>query len=132
MNRFRLRKIPAIPLMVILLAVFCFALDAFSGVDEGTVTDPAFSATSRNPVLFDHEAHMDAAGVTDCNTCHHVFEDGAFVEEDSSEGMTCSECHLGEKGETLPLIKAYHQRCKSCHLEQEAGPVTCAGCHPAP
>jgi hypothetical protein len=45
--------------------------------------------------------------------------------------LRCSDCHHRETGfPTRPLMKAYHDLCKSCHLENKAGPVTCGECHP--
>ncbi|TWI68890.1 class III cytochrome C family protein [Desulfobotulus alkaliphilus] len=115
-----------------ILGLIVFSLNAFSGIDEGTVTDPAFERKTRGTVAFDHDMHMDAPGVMDCATCHHYYEDGVLIEFQSSEGLSCSECHMGSGGDTLPLIEAYHQQCRSCHIEQQAGPVTCAGCHVKP
>ncbi|MCW7753632.1 cytochrome c family protein [Desulfobotulus sp. H1] len=127
-----LKKSVAFLSVVGVLACIVFSMNAFSGIDEGTVTDPAFERKTRGAVFFDHDMHMDAPGVMDCATCHHYYEDGELVEFESSEGLSCSECHMGDGGNTLPLIEAYHQQCRSCHIEQKAGPVTCAGCHQAP
>lgn len=127
-----LQKISGILLVFVLLGLAVFCLDAFSGIDEGTVTDPAFSRKTRGDVLFDHERHMEAAGVTDCASCHHMYEDGELLVSESSEGVSCSECHAGKDQDLLPLIEAYHQQCRGCHVEQKSGPVTCAGCHGTP
>jgi hypothetical protein len=35
--------------------------------------------------------------IEDCNECHHVYEDGEKLEDESSEDSSCSECHE-EKG----------------------------------
>lgn len=127
-----LKKSMAVLLFIAILGLMVFSINAFSGIDEGTVTDPAFSRKSRGDVFFDHEMHMETAGVVDCATCHHVYEDGKVLEFESSEGVSCSECHMGKDGDILPVIEAYHQQCRSCHIEQKAGPVTCAGCHKTP
>ena len=118
---------------IALVFVLIAAATAFSGINEGTVGDPAFEKKARPVVSFDHGAHMDYAGVEDCNTCHHVFdEDGVFLEDESSEDSSCSECHLEDGADTMELMAAYHDRCITCHTNEQAGPVTCNACHAKP
>jgi hypothetical protein len=56
--------------------------------------------------------------IEDCNECHHVYEDGEKLEDESSEDSSCSECHE-EKG----------SGCKGCHHENKKGPIMCGQCH---
>lgn len=46
----------------------------------------------------------------------------------------CTPCHTSPDGgaiETLDKEKA-HQMCKTCHIEQQAGPTECRQCHQKP
>lgn len=95
---------------------------ALSQEDVKEVNDPAFTSHTRPMVPFVHDAHNEKAGIEDCAKCHHG-PDGT-----TSEGQACSECHMTGKS-TRPLIKAYHGRCRSCHLEEKKGPVQCGECH---
>ncbi len=74
------------------------------------------------PASFDHELHQRIAG--DCTVCHHRSGD---------KTPPCKECHeapfnpdnLNKPG----IAHVYHLRCISCHIENEAGPTECTGCH---
>ena len=113
-------------LLVLALAVF----SAWSQEDIEAVNDSVFSDRMRPPAVFRHDEHNEAAGIEDCTACHHLYEDGELVEDESSEDMECSECH-GNSGDGYPMdvVAAYHLRCKGCHLEEKAGPVMCGECH---
>jgi len=109
---------------------FIVTFSAFCQENSGFVSDPAFHGRIRPPVRFLHDDHNEAAGITDCAVCHHVYEDGKKVEGDMSAGMACSECHVSEKNDTgMDLIRIYHLQCRSCHIREKAGPVTCGQCH---
>ena len=128
-----MKKKIAIRIALALTFVFgCLIGTARSQEDITQVQDPAFSRTLRPAVPFEHDAHNEKAGIEACNVCHHVVEDGKVVEDESSEGTACSECHAG--GETgglqLPVVRAYHLRCRGCHMENQAGPILCSECHP--
>ena len=92
----------------------------------------AFDSPRRSPAPFFHDEHNEAAGIDDCAVCHHVFEaDGTKSEFDSSEDQSCADCHeLQDVDATPGLRKAYHKRCKGCHLDQRSGPIVCGQCHP--
>ncbi|RLA92100.1 MAG: hypothetical protein DRG25_06830, partial [Deltaproteobacteria bacterium] len=65
-----------------------------------------------------HNLHADAAG-GDCGICHHT-----------GDMTSCRNCHGKKDGdETLSFRKAAHISCIQCHLEYEAGPSSCKGCH---
>ncbi len=108
----------------------CFAvISGFSQEDVVKVKDSAFGVRLRPPVKFLHEEHNEKAGIDDCTECHHVWENGKKLEDESSEDRECSECHM-ENGKTrMDLIKAYHDNCKGCHKENKKGPVMCGECH---
>ena len=118
-------------LLIAVFALIVLVVASYSQEDVTTVNDSAFERHMRPAVLFSHDAHNEQAEIEECNECHHVYENGKKVEEDSSEDSECSECHVSEE-ENYPisLVKAYHINCKGCHLEKKAGPVMCAECHP--
>lgn len=89
---------------------------------------------SRPGVTFPHELHMDSI---DCLDCHHDYQDGenllddSELEEDGS--AACSACH--SKSATIDLKTAYHRQCIKCHRtwnreSDGALPITCRDCHP--
>jgi hypothetical protein len=118
-------------IFIVAASIFFVAFSGYSQEEVTTVDDSALAKKMRPPVPFAHDEHNEAAEIEDCNICHHVFEDGKPVEDDSSEDSECSECH-GSEEENYPmeLVKTYHLQCKNCHLEKKAGPVLCAECHP--
>lgn len=119
--------------MAILFAavLIFFGMTAFSQEDVETVEDSAFLERMRPPVPFKHDEHNETAEIDECTDCHHTYEDGKLVEDESSEDMECSECHASEEDSySISLVKAYHINCKRCHLEKKIGPVMCAECHP--
>lgn len=94
------------------------------------VQDEGYTRTVRPDPRFVHDEHNELAEIEDCNVCHHVWQDGELVEDESSEDQACSECHLAaDATNTLSLTRRYHQQCKSCHQEKKKGPVMCADCH---
>lgn len=113
-----------------LAAVIFAAFSCYAQEDVKKVEDSAFKHQMRPAVPFVHEAHNEKAGIEDCSTCHHVFQNGKKLEGGSSEGRQCSECHMAKGSNSMDLIKAYHDQCKGCHMAKGKGPVTCAECHP--
>ena len=98
--------------------------------DMRVVDNDAFRAPQRPPSVFVHEAHNEAAEIWDCNVCHHVYEDGRLLADESSEDLRCSDCHSEEGGDGQPaLMEAFHRQCKGCHERQGKGPVMCGECH---
>jgi len=104
-------------------------MNCFSQDGTVVVEDTAFEIQARPPAAFLHDTHNEKAGIDDCITCHHVYEDGQIT-DDSSEDMECSFCHLKRANHNkMALIKAYHSRCKGCHLKLKNGPFLCGECH---
>lgn len=94
------------------------------------IDNSVFSKITRPPAVFEHDSHNEKSGIDDCIECHHVYEDGKRLEDESSEDLRCVDCHDGSKdGAALSLRKAYHQNCKGCHLERKDGPILCGQCH---
>ena len=89
---------------------------------------PAFSQEDMEVV--DNDEHNEIAQIEDCSECHHVYENGEKLEDESSEDQSCAECHDEKRiGNTPGLKKAFHTNCKGCHLEQKKGPIMCGSCH---
>ena len=113
------------PLFVGVLLIPAFAQEDMEVVDSG-----GFSKEQRPPAVFRHDEHNETAGIEDCSECHHVYEDGKKVEDESSEGQSCSDCHEEkDSGKQPGLRKAFHFNCKGCHLAKKQGPVMCGSCH---
>ncbi len=102
----------------------------FSQEEMRHVDNAAFDRPVRAAAVFEHDIHNEAAGLDDCAQCHHLYEDGKLVEDESSEDQACAECHANDgSGGNPSLRRAYHLNCKGCHLDAKAGPIMCAQCH---
>jgi hypothetical protein len=105
-------------------------IPAFSQEDMEVVDNGSFTKKQRPPVVFPHDEHNETAQIEDCIECHHVYENGEKLEDESSEDQSCSECHdENDSGKQPGLKKAFHSNCKGCHLEQKKGPIMCGKCH---
>jgi hypothetical protein len=103
---------------------------AYSQEDMTHVENYYFENPQREPSVFRHEEHNEAAEIDECNECHHVYENGQKLEYESSEDLLCSDCHELEALNGQPaLLRAFHDNCKGCHLEQGKGPIMCGECH---
>lgn len=103
---------------------------AWSQEDMTHVGRDDFTNPQRTASVFVHDEHNEAAGIEACNECHHLYEDGNKVEDESSEDQRCSDCHeLNASGGQPALLKAFHTNCKGCHLEKAEGPILCGECH---
>ena len=113
-----------------LMAMAIVLVSAYSQEDMAVVDNSVFPNPQRVPALFEHDEHNELAEIDACNECHHLYEDGVFLEDESSEDQMCSECHdIEASGRTPGLMKAFHRNCKGCHLTSKKGPVTCGECH---
>ena len=116
-------------LMALTVSILTGAL-AFSRADENLLDNSAFDNPRKPPSLFNHDYHMEDLEIDDCSVCHHLYEDGELIEDESSAGESCSECHpVRPEDKTVPLMKAFHLNCKGCHKERGSGPVMCGQCH---
>ncbi len=114
----------------LLIGIVLAITSAWSQDDMTVVDNAAFDNPRRTPSVFVHDAHNETAGIDDCAECHHVYEDGTLMEDESSEDQSCSECHdLKSSGDPPALIKAFHTNCKGCHQALEKGPIMCGECH---
>lgn len=111
------------------LTVFFF-LPAFSQEDMVVVNDEGFDKKQRPPAVFRHDEHNETASIEECNECHHVYEDGEKIADESSEDQGCWECHEeNDIGNQPGLRKAFHENCKGCHRQNMKGPIMCGQCH---
>lgn len=119
-------------LFILAVAATCiFRLSgAFAQEDMQVIDNTIFESPRRPPAVFGHDDHNEQAQIEECNPCHHVYEDGRIVEDESSEDQSCADCHeLSDSGRKPGLIKAFHTKCKSCHRERREGPLMCGQCH---
>jgi len=115
--------------VIILMITACYA---YSNEDLERVDNTVFNHPQRPGAVFDHDDHNEKAELEDdCSICHHVYEEGELLEDESSEDSTCGECHaLTPTSENpVPLRRAFHNRCKACHFKTKKGPVLCGECH---
>ena len=123
------------PFVTVLLAVavglLSWATAPLAQEDMQTVPNDAFTSPQRSPAVFVHDRHNEVAGIDECNRCHHVYQDGQLVADESSEDYRCSDCHAEtDADDGMPaLMDAFHGNCKQCHLERGQGPIMCGECH---
>jgi hypothetical protein len=120
--------------LLLILAVFalcCFFLAAAYSQEDMTVIDnQVFENPKRPPAVFMHDRHNEKAAIEECNVCHHLYEDGRLIEDESSEDQRCADCHEMRDIVRKPgLVEAFHTNCKSCHRQKEKGPLMCGQCH---
>jgi len=121
----RIIMIAFVGLISALLLTRAYSQEEMVAVDNGV-----FDNARRSPSIFIHDAHNEKAGLDECFECHHVYEEGKLVEDESSEDQACSDCHgLEAEGRQPGLMKAFHQNCKGCHQKEKSGPVMCGECH---
>ena len=112
-------------LVIISLLVSAYSYEEMARIDNSDFPNP-----ERVPSIFDHDNHNEAAAIEECNLCHHVYENGTLLKDESSEDQRCSECHeIEPSGNSPSLMNAYHLRCKGCHMAKKIGPVMCGECH---
>ena len=116
--------------LTLMLGIIVCPSSAWSQDDLTVVDNSVFASPQRPSSVFVHDEHNETAGIDDCAECHHVYEDGKRIEDESSEDQSCSECHDLEGSNDQPsLIKAFHLNCKGCHQAQNKGPIMCGECH---
>ena len=124
-----MRKYSAVILIIALIS-FLLVLPAFSQEDMEVVDGDSFESQRRPPAVFRHDAHNETAEIEECNECHHVYENGERVADESSEDQRCVDCHTEKALDNQPgLRKAFHLNCKGCHQSKKQGPVMCGECH---
>ena len=113
----------------IVFAIFLIA-PGYAQEDMVVVEGDGFENQRRPAAVFRHDDHNETAEIEECNECHHVYENGERVADESSEDQRCAECHTEKALDNQPgLRKAFHQNCKGCHKSKMKGPVMCGECH---
>ncbi len=120
--------------LLFILAAFAVAcllpVTVHSQEDMIVIDNEAFGNPKRPPAVFRHDLHNELARIEECNVCHHVYEDGKQMEDESSEDQRCVDCHdLQDMGRKPGLMKAFHYNCKNCHRAKKKGPLMCGQCH---
>ena len=117
--------------IITMFATCVFTLaGVFAQEDMRVIDNSVFENPKRPPAVFKHDDHNELAGIEDCNQCHHIYEDGKLLEDESSEDQRCADCHkMQDSGRVPGLMLAFHTNCKSCHREQRKGPLMCGQCH---
>ena len=118
-------------LILILPAIWVLlVLPALSQEDMEVVKEEGFQKRQRPPAVFKHDHHNETAELEECNECHHLYENGKKLEDESSDDQLCSDCHSEKPSDNKPgLKKAFHLNCKGCHLAEKKGPIMCGACH---
>jgi hypothetical protein len=117
-------------ILIIGLIPFLLVLPAFAQEDMAVVDGDSFEKQRRPPAVFRHDDHNETAELEECNECHHVYENGERLADESSEDQRCSDCHTEKTSDNQPgLRKAFHLNCKGCHQSKKQGPVMCGECH---
>jgi hypothetical protein len=119
----RKQRIIAYIIGIILLVVAIIAYAAFPRKAAEEPLRIVFKSKAGN-VLFDHREHASEDGYAlECTDCHHMMEEGETP-------LACGECHLSDDEEETPKRSdAFHDQCKGCHEDNDAGPVECSACH---
>ena len=102
-----------ITLFVVIAMVSIAAMAVADNKGPAEIKLPA----SMGEITFNHAEHQGR--IADCKTCHH-----------EGEGTACRSCH-GTKPDVPKAKKAFHDKCKGCHKEQN-GPTKCKQCHTGP
>ena len=119
-------------IFMILILAMAASGKAFAQEDQERLDPSAFNMPQRPGAIFSHDDHTQKPQIADdCAICHHVYENKNLVPDESSEDNACSDCHSlhpsPENG--IPLVQAFHKRCKECHYASGNGPVLCGQCH---
>ena len=117
-------------ILVIAIIPFLFVLPTLAQDDMVVVEGDGFEKQRRPSAVFRHDDHNETAEIEECNECHHVYENGERLADESSEDQRCVDCHAEKtSGDQPGLRKAFHLNCKGCHQSKRQGPVMCGECH---
>ena len=124
-----MRRQSAVILISVLISIL-FVLPTLAQEDMVVVEGDSFEKQRRPSAVFRHDDHNDTAEIEECNECHHVYENGERLADESSEDQRCVDCHAEKASGNQPgLRKAFHLNCKGCHQSKRQGPVMCGECH---
>lgn len=112
-------------LIIIIFATLLYAQEEIDLLDSS-----GLYGNQRSAVIFLHDEHNETAQIEECNECHHVYEEGKKLGDESSEDQSCADCHEEQSSGAMPgLREAFHLNCKGCHQDIKKGPVMCGQCH---
>lgn len=116
--------------LAVLLAAVTTGMFSYAGQNLERLDTWPFESPRRPGAVFPHDDHMFLVD-DDCSVCHHVYENGELVPDESSEDLYCSDCHSLKPAPNnpMPLEAAYHKLCRDCHFDRGEGPVLCGECH---
>ena len=116
--------------VILIIVSISFVLPALAQEDMEFIDGDSFEKQRRPAAVFRHAEHNEMAEIEECNECHHVYENGEKVADESSEDQRCVDCHAEKASGSQPgLRKAFHLNCKGCHQSKKKGPVMCGECH---
>jgi len=116
--------------LVIAIISILFVLPVFAQEDMVVVEGDSFAKQRRPASVFRHDDHNETAEIEECSECHHVYENGERLADESSEDQSCADCHTEKPIDNQPgLRRAFHLNCKGCHQSKKRGPVMCGECH---
>ena len=129
-QRRKMMKAQPAVILVMVIMPFLFVFTAFAQEDMEFIEGDSFENQRRPAAVFRHDDHNENAEIEECNECHHVYEDGERLVDESSEDQRCVDCHAEKTSGNQPgLRKAFHLNCKGCHQSKRQGPVMCGECH---
>ncbi|PKL36190.1 MAG: hypothetical protein CVV44_18405 [Spirochaetae bacterium HGW-Spirochaetae-1] len=126
---------------LICIYILIFAMTCVLMAQSDTIilnNEGYYNDKQRPSVSFPHGLHM--AVVPECRSCHHIFQKGVNVLEESvlvaeNENIRCVHCHGdGKNNHGQRIMDAYHVQCLGCHRlmqkkKKKAGPLMCGACH---
>lgn len=113
-----------------MLAVLLMLATAYSQDEMTHIDNRSFANPQRTASVFPHDTHNESAGIEECSECHHLYEEGKKLEDESSEDQRCADCHEARAVDGRPgLRNAFHGNCKGCHAAAGKGPIMCGECH---
>ena len=124
-------------LMILVAALMVLTGSPVQSQPDKIVLDHSkdFGKKERSPVPFPHNLPVEAG--LSCKDCHHVYENGKNVLDESKleEGhqeVHCSTCHPSKS--RIDLQQAFHNQCMGCHKQflkekKKTGHRFCGECH---
>ena len=105
-------------LLIATLVVGILLIPAFAQEDMEVVDSEGYTKKQRPPAVFRHDEHNEMAEIEECSECHHIYENGKKLEDESSEDQSCADCHAQDAGDDQPsLLQAFHTNCMGfCNL----------------
>lgn len=120
-----------------MIALMVGPLSADDMPEDILIENEGYKPDRKGPVNFPHLSHAEDYEI-ECRECHHVYEDGENVWDESEPVQKCSKCHspIENQGKIKKLKIAFHRNCKNCHrkvtkegLSEDAPYRKCSDCH---